>query len=1003
MTRSIHVQANRQHLLAGISSLILAATLVPTTAAAQTNADGRTVIVTTQRSQNAAILASRTSPPVSIATGDLADTTVSATDTTLDVKAGANSTTSDSTSLPLTRTSVMSSGSVLGDTVNSDAGLAIATQQTVRGGSVASSIAGGTTISAGNISTSTATIARDQSNGSAFGNANTAGLRDDTGAGAGIVSAQSVLGAPVDSTLSGRIALTAGRLDDGRIQIDANGQSSTATGNTSDLGLTATVADVASSGRDHTTHAVDDSAEVDAAELLVQRQAISSATTAVAGTALAPSGTLATVETVDHGTIGITGNQLSADAAGNRATASLDVEGATITHDGSIAGSLVMQAADGNVTASTYGGSAATVAGQFDTSSLLLSGNGVVTSARGNVASNAMTVKAAETHASTGLEGGPIGTALTHGSGDRSTSAAYAVHTDQTVGAVDITTEQHFGGAAAALSGRVTGSTVTLTGNAASADAVANQGKSTLSIEAPVFLSSADLLSSQSSDASLHARLGDGDMRAGATITPWAGIDNSRLTIDGNTLRADAVANRTSNALSLTSASANDGGDHPTSVAGTLDSGYGAAATLALASVQKVGDPALPRPAIDAQILGRFSVTGEGGARGSSIDITANRQQASAGANSADNSLILTAASTSNAGTSLSNAQFGDAALSAISAFKAVAPGSLDTARVSITDNANAAIATMNDAANSLAVSGTPVASFGTAVMVADPLGGASAMGDHVLANAQFSQGSVDARALLVLAASPDDTPIQEAGLVDSSVSITGNSTAAQATGNRALSAVSLNGNLSGGIASSQMNIASVSASSAENLSLRTLPGSDITGSSVDIAGNASAALARGNVAENRIDVAWSRDSFLPVSGVADRFSANAVAPVSLVNVQSNYGPINAVVTGSALVPLNQTNTTVDASRLTIGGNTSTATAYGNGASNSINTAPGFQPSISMVSSQHNYAPVSAVASGTPIGMAVGSVRNATLTVANNAISASAYGNIVTNTVQVTR
>ena len=896
MTRSFHLKANRRHLLAGISPLIVAVALSPSAALAQTGANGQTVITTIQRTQNSPILASRSNAPVSIHTGDLTDTVIGATDMTLEIKAGANSASSDLTGVPDTPASASSSGSVDGGTVAAGASLAIANQQAVRGGSVASTITGGSTLSTGNLSSSTATIARDLSSADSFGNANAAIIRDDGGVGATIVSSQSVAATPISSTLTDRVATTAGAVDNGRIGMDGNGQHSTVAGNISDLGLGATVGGVDPDGVDRTTVVLEDGASVRAAELLLQRQTISGATSAIAGTPVAPAGSLASVATLNHGTIAVSADRLNADAAGNRATALLDIAGTTIVHDGSVSGSVIAQVADGDVTATTYGGSGALVAGALDTSSLSLSGNGVGTTARGNVASNAMTVNAAGTTASTGPVSGPVGTALTEPFGARSTSGAFTVHTDQVSGAVDIGAVQRNGEAIVDLGGTVAGATVTLTGNTATADVAANEGRSSLTLQVPAFASSADLLSFQSGDANVRALVGESDVPAGATIVPALRVDGSLLTIDANTLHADAMGNRATNALTLAGASVSDGGDHPISTAGTLEDGYGGSATLALSSFQKVGNPSLSRPTIDAEILGRFSVTGNGGARGSTIAITGNHQQASAGANSADNSVALTAASTGNAGTALSSSQFGHAQLTATASFKAVAPGALDASQASITGNSNAATATMNDAANSLAVTGSEISSPVTATLATDPLAGALARGDYVLSNSQFADGSVTANARMLFAGSAGDVLLTQPGMNGSSFAITGNSSSAEATGNRALSTGSFTGDLTGGIASSQMNVASVSSRSDANLLLDTAsPGSAIASSSVDVTGNTSAALARGNVAENRIDVAWTRNIIAPASAVAGPYSASATAPVALASTQSNYGPINAV------------------------------------------------------------------------------------------------------------
>jgi hypothetical protein len=209
----------------------------------------------------------------------------------------------------------------------------------------------------------------------------------------------------------------------------------------------------------------------------------------------------------------------------------------------------------------------------------------------------------------------------------------------------------------------------------------------------------------------------------------------------------------------------------------------------------------------------------------------------------------------------------------------------------------------------------------------------------------------------------------------------------------------------SGGIANSQTNGASITASAKLTSFLGVQqPDRTILNSTLSVSDNRSSALARGNAAENHVTFTDRPGTLARTSGEVDRFSAIVRAPIGLVSNQSNHGAVTASVEGPiADLPLNHDGVPVEASAIEIAGNGLSATAYGNGVTNSMIPSFASASGVALVSSQTNYGPVTARAIAGTVSVAPGDIRWSTLGITNNSVTASATGNLATNIVGIPR
>jgi len=517
-------------------------------------------------------------------------------------------------------------------------------------------------------------------------------------------------------------------------------------------------------------------------------------------------------------------------------------------------------------------------------------------------------------------------------------------------------------------------------------------------------------------DGGVIVRLGD---------TVGDAITASKVSVTDNLVAGSVIGNSASNSLLVTANSVADGSNGSGSAAGYLgvdglDMVFGVSAAHSLANVQEMASSA------QSLVFGTFAVDAVEGAEitASTLEVEGNVQTSTAAANTASNRIAVEANAVE-AGTALRSTQSAPAAIlvDAGSQVQLFAPGAVSGSTVSISDNRNQSLAVVNDVANSLTVDAgsiAPVDAAGFAVLDVPMQEIAVATGDHLLVNFQISSGGpVSARAETEIF-NEDRELATGLGLVDSSLTIAGNVTSAEATANRATNGVVLNGaaleGASAGLLNTQNALAPVFASATTSATVElagSIAGGAASGSTIAIEGNSTTALAQGNRALNAVTVT-SGSSYGEARGAAAGStldgplpaSGEVAAQVALMNHQTSFGPVTASSTNAVhAVALNSggADAGVLASTVSVSGNQVAAGAYGNSAVNSVvvaalNTGT---PTAAVSNYQLNLAPVTATANSVAFGVSAGAGATgaSTLGVSGNQVTATAVGNSVTSTI----
>jgi len=500
-----------------------------------------------------------------------------------------------------------------------------------------------------------------------------------------------------------------------------------------------------------------------------------------------------------------------------------------------------------------------------------------------------------------------------------------------------------------------------------------------------------------------------------------AQVIGSTLSVSDNTTSGSVTGNSASNTLAVTANEIAHGTTQVTSAADSI--GSAVVADHALSNVQQVTEGA----ALTSSVHGTFAidVAADATIQDSALSVSGNSQRASAVANTASSSLSLAGTSVS-AGSALSSVQGSEAAVAASSNLEVFAPAAVANSSVSLADNRNTALGVINDATNTLSVEATNVAPLGTGLANAQLQPGV-ATGDHVLSNLQTAETAVSSSAVTQLY-NQDHAAEQTSGVVNSTVAISGNSTVSEASANRAVNAVSVEGaatlNASAGLVNTQQSSAEVTstATTSATLSLtgNAVPASAaLNGSSLSIDGNSTSALARGNSASNVLNASaggsYGASSSAAGSALALGSGPSVGATAAVLNAQANSGNVSASSTGAAYqVALNAgaaAGAAVAGGTVGVTGNSVAASAYGNSATNALtltalNTgAPGAgAPTAAVGNYQVNSGAITATASSVSYGIGVtGGVGGSTLRTTGNQVTANAVGNSAVSSILAAR
>jgi len=884
-------------------------------------------------------------------------------------------------------------------------------------------------IDADQVSSSQLAVANNSQEAVVLGNDATATLATNggTGGGGGIVSLQTGDSASnVAARSSGTTGLSAKSVNASGLDVMDNLERGIAYGNAADNSLSATSTEIEIPATGDIASTVPGPGNGDpvtnAAYAILSNQSGAGVVKARAGGDTGFAAGIVVTGDVAASSLANDSNTLVAAGYGNQSSNSLDLHTVSITRPG-VANSGAVADITGvqsltdtaRVIATTIPSAITHVYGDASDSDFSLSGNSDQAIATGNLASgNLLMVEANTIDARQGdpLGGGAASTALTTPAGDASVTAAFSVQNVQDYGKAGIFAGSDGNAADIQVNGAVSGSTLKASGNSSLTTATGNSAINAASLDATTIATSVDVNNLQTGDGNVMAALGSEEHRAGTTLSPLTQVTGSTLAVASNRATGAATANTSTNSLAVTANTLFDGSGHSDAHSGPIADGYGAAATFALANEQKTGEPSndgSTTPVIAATVIGRFAIDGDGSADQSSFVVDDNLQHAGALANDAINRLSIAATghgedTSSVRGTALSSSQYGQANVTANSHAKFAVRGATTDSAISLSGNGNEAVATINQADNGLSVSGAQIGTVtgGDAEVATGPLGPPSASGDHALANQQFATGSADATANTRFL--NDDAG---GGLTAAQFIVAGDVASADAAANRALNSASVMASAgNAGLVNAQMSTAGVTATVTTDAEFR-VAGSPlapaIRGTALRIDGNQASATARGNAADNQLTLGGTGES-----GVADvtvsRFDASVNGTAALTNSQANYGRVTAAVSNIAYgVPLNATGN-VNASTVGVTGNSVSAAAYGNLASNAVTvTALGHLPNVAVANMQTNYGPVTAQVTGASYHITSGPLSATELSVTGNQLAAAATGNQATNGIAAQR
>ena len=701
-------------------------------------------------------------------------------------------------------------------------------------------------------------------------------------------------------------------------------------------------------------------------------------------------------------TVAANNNSISSLVYANNASNALGMRVTTLT---AMTGALsnTQQVVNGALDATTAGGIGLTSTDAVSAASLTLKGNSIAATAGANEASNSLAV------VTTDVVGRNVGDRTTN-AGSLAVATDFALGNEQqltsgtTVNAAS-TGDVHLNVAINAVGT----SKVALSDNTLSAYGSGNNASNQLSMVATnISQSSLGLASNQSMDAASAVT-----SAVNGSIKMTAGdVTNSSLSATGNTIKSTALGNVVGNTLTAT-ASTYTG---PNSLEGTVEFLAGSTATKsssdwAIANIQSNTSTA----GISAATTGTVQMTlgavelAEGGVSASS-SLTGNTLKALAQSNSASNEIKLNITEFTGATAGVVSYQNSTAAVSASlspagSGLFAITTGDVTGGSISVSGNTASALAGINEAFNTLTVTGANL--LGRGADVSSSVGTASSTGvDFAVMNAQSA--STSAAATVDVGTSGFST---SGSFTGGNVGVTGNAVLARASANTANNALTLsaaNRLEASGVVNNVQDMAdattvkaTVNAASAIGAEFGSVAGNAV----VTVQDNTVTAQATGNVANNALNATAT-------NGIAAAGSSATSPTFAVLNYQKTgsstateanpYGiqsAINGITVGGAQVggALNGGSFNASANQLL-------SVAYGNSANNAVVVsalAPGLNTaSASITNVQYNMASINASVSGVNV-QASGTVgtTGGSVNINGNSTIAMAVGNRSVNSI----
>ena len=498
--------------------------------------------------------------------------------------------------------------------------------------------------------------------------------------------------------------------------------------------------------------------------------------------------------------------------------------GVSIVVDGAITASRL--SVDGNVTAGSVTGNAATNSQMVDVNSIAVGSDRTAAFVDGEEASADHVLRNVQASASTL-------TSTVYG--------AFGLDLDETAGVSD--------------------STLSVAGNSQSAKAIANTASNTQGLMAGTDLTAGSALSSQQGGSGAVSATSDLDVFASAAVS------GSKVDLSGNTNTSLAVQNDVVNTVAV---SGNDLAPVDTAVNVDLNGTPGEASGDHLLANTQTASTSVTSSAT-TRLYNRDEFLAEtSGLQDSTFSIADNRTVAEASANRASNMLSLEGTSSMGANGGVMNVQTSSAAVQSTATTTTgvtlgadgtavPATAALNASTLSVAGNSTGALARGNSGTNVLNVEAGAVYGATTATTAGSTLGAGGSVGATVgILNNQNNTGTVQALSSnasynVALNGNGAANPLMSTG----TVSINGNAIQAEAYGNsvtNAMTVAALNsGAPTAAVGSYQSNTAAVTAQvTSASFMLENTSGS-MAGSALHVGGNLVSATAIGNQATSSI------------------------------------------------------------------------------------------------------------------------------------------------------
>jgi len=690
-------------------------------------------------------------------------------------------------------------------------------------------------------------------------------------------------------------------------------------------------------------------------------------------------------------------NLISANAAGNRSSNALLLQARILPPASAQAGGAVanvtndQRSQSARVVATSWGGSALEFGGVVQGTTATSSDNTAQAIAIANhAAGNRLSVSASDIDA-----GSPAFRVGAQFDGSANVGATFGVQNVQDFDTTPVSAGQFGDTASITAAGPVDGAKLTADGNAALAATTGNQAVNDLTLSTASLVASAALNNVQAGNGNLGSVIGTPDDPGGARIATNASVTNSVLSTSGNSATGTTLGNSATNTLDLKASDFGHVDAGGALIAGVAAGGYGARTPFALASYQRLGQPATANaltPTISSTVAEDYGVQSAGPVMNSSVTIADNSSAANALGNTVRNRLTLGAGMVAaDTGPSLASTQSGDANVAASVATGISVPVALDSSILSVTGNRTTALAAINDADSALAsASNGQTGNALPATITWTPQVQITASGGHILVNHQAATGSAAASATTNIA-----SPQAPTALTGARVLMADNATIADASANRAINALASSAArmVSGALANSQASDAQVTSTvqaiAIDGAAAGASPA--IADSTIILERNIASALARGNMAENSL----SAETLGNAPAAVGTAALNATARIAggnavLYSNQINSGAIAAMASGPGY-PIGGAANAQNAN-LAASNNSVAARAYGNMVANSVSLAGARTPSA-LESFQQNSASVTAQIAGAGFTPAFGPLSAGSLSVTGNQFAASAVGN----------